>query len=111
MIDYHPILPARFGYDTNFTKLLGGVERNSSGINIFLDLISPGQKFAIAGHIVSARTSQMIWSIEVPDDVEFVDNQAGFSIYHLNLFHYNDEYYHHQHHHHHHYRCPTFIIF
>ena len=76
--DHYSILPARFGYDTNFTKLLGGVERNSSGINIFLDLISPGQKFAIAGHIVSARTSQMIWSIEVPDDVEFVDNQAGF---------------------------------
>ena len=76
--DHHFILPARFGYDTNFTKLLGGVQRNSSGKNIFLDFISPGQNFALPGHIVSARTSQMIWSIEVPDDVEFVDNQAGF---------------------------------
>ena len=84
--DHHFILPARFGYDTNFTKLLGGVERNSSGKNIFLDLIT-SPKFALPGHIVSARTSQMIWSIEVPDDVEFVDNQAGF--YNLNLFRYN----------------------
>ena len=25
---------------------------------------------------MSARTSQMIWSIEVPDDVEYVDNQV-----------------------------------
>ena len=47
-----------------------------------LDVISPGPKFSLPGHIVSARTSQMIWSIEVPDNVEFVDNQAGF--YNLN---------------------------
>ena len=55
-----------------------GELKETALVKIFLDLISPGPKFALPGHIVSARTSQMIWSIEVPDDVEFVDNQAGF---------------------------------
>ena len=64
-----------------------GELKETALVKIFLDLISPGPKFALPGHIVSARTSQMIWSIEVPDDVEFVDNQAGF--YNLNLFCYN----------------------
>ena len=36
-----------FGYDRNFTKLLGGITRNSTG------------------HIVAAETSQMVWSIKV----------------------------------------------
>jgi predicted RND superfamily exporter protein len=48
-----------FGYERDFASLLGGVERNSSG------------------HIVAARTSQMIWSITVPDDVEIVNNQGS----------------------------------
>ena len=34
----------------------------------------------MVGHIVSARTSQMIWSIEVPDDVEYVDNQVFYCL-------------------------------
>jgi hypothetical protein len=71
-----------FGYDRNFTKLLGGIRRNSTG------------------HIVAAETSQMLWSIkvgytrpprhrlpcfggldvyclQVPDDVEVVDSQGS----------------------------------
>jgi len=48
-----------FGYDRDFSSLLGGIERNSTG------------------HIVSAKTAQMIWSIRVPDDVEIVDNQGS----------------------------------
>jgi len=48
-----------FGYDRDFSSLLGGIERNSTG------------------HIVAAKTSQMIWSITVPDDVEIVDNQGS----------------------------------
>ena len=48
-----------FGYDRDFSSLLGGIVRNSTG------------------HIVSAKTAQMIWSIRVPDDVEIVDNQGS----------------------------------
>ena len=48
-----------FGYDRDFSSLLGGIIRNSTG------------------HIVSAETAQMIWSIRVPDDVEIVDNQGS----------------------------------
>ena len=48
-----------FGYDRDFSAFLGGIERNSSG------------------HIVGARTSQMVWSIRVPDDVEVVENQGS----------------------------------
>jgi len=48
-----------FGYDRDFSSLLGGIVRNSTG------------------HIVSAETAQMIWSIRVPDDVEIVDNQGS----------------------------------
>jgi len=48
-----------FGYDRDFSSLLGGIVRNSSG------------------HIISAETAQMIWSIRVPDNVEVVDNQGS----------------------------------
>ena len=48
-----------FGYDRDFSSLLGGIVRNSSG------------------HIISAETAQMIWSIKVPDNVEVVDNQGS----------------------------------
>ena len=48
-----------FGYDTNYTRLLGGVERNSSG------------------HIVSARVAQMFWRLEIPDNAEIDDSQGS----------------------------------
>ena len=51
-----------YGYDTNYTKLLGGVTRNSSG------------------HVVSAKTALMFWSVTVPDDVEIDLNQGSGEI-------------------------------
>eukprot|EP00092_Neocalanus_flemingeri_P006120 GFUD01006591.1.p1 GENE.GFUD01006591.1~~GFUD01006591.1.p1 ORF type:complete len:999 (+),score=194.12 GFUD01006591.1:266-3262(+) len=48
-----------FGYDVDYSKFLGGIERNSSG------------------HIISARTAQMIWKLRIPDDVEIVDSQGS----------------------------------
>ena len=48
-----------FGYDRDFSDLLGGVEKNSSG------------------HVVAATTSQMFYSLQVPDDVEIVDSQGS----------------------------------
>ena len=48
-----------FGYDRNFTKLLGGIERNRTG------------------HVVAARTAQMFWSIKVPEDGVFVEGQGS----------------------------------
>ena len=48
-----------FGYERNFTKLLGGIERNSTG------------------HVVAARTAQMVWSIKVPEDGMIVKSQAS----------------------------------
>ena len=48
-----------FGYERNFTKLLGGIERNSTG------------------HVVAARTALMIWSIKVPEDAIIVKNQGS----------------------------------
>ena len=48
-----------FGYGTNYSRLLGGVERNSSG------------------HIVSARVAQMFWRLEIPDDAEIDDSQGS----------------------------------
>ena len=41
--------------------MLGGVERNSSG------------------HVVSAKTALMIWSVTVPDDVE-IDTSQGSGV-------------------------------
>ena len=48
-----------FGYGTNYSRLLGGVERNSTG------------------HIVSARVAQMFWRLEIPDNAEIDDSQGS----------------------------------
>jgi predicted RND superfamily exporter protein len=48
-----------FGYDVDYTKFLGGIERNTTG------------------HIISARTAQMIWKLKLPEDIELVDNQGS----------------------------------
>ena len=48
-----------FGYGTNYSRLLGGVERNSSG------------------HIVSAKVAQMFWRLEIPDNAEIDDSQGS----------------------------------
>ena len=48
-----------FGYERNFTKLLGGIERNRTG------------------HVVAARTALMVWSIKVPEDAIIVKNQGS----------------------------------
>jgi hypothetical protein len=45
-----------FGYDLDYSALLGGVERNASG------------------HIVSARTAHLIWTTEVPEAGEIFCN-------------------------------------
>ena len=50
-----------YGYSSEYQHLLGGVERNSTG------------------HIVSAKTAYMIWSLNVPDGVEFV-SKTGLEI-------------------------------
>ena len=50
-----------YGYNTNYTSLLGGVTRNSSG------------------HVVSAKTALMVWSVTVPDDVE-IDTSQGSGV-------------------------------
>ena len=48
-----------FGYERNFTNLLGGIERNSTG------------------HVVAARTAQMFWSIKVPENGTAVKDQGS----------------------------------
>ena len=48
-----------FGYKRNFTELLGGIERNSTG------------------HVVAARTAQMFWSIKLPEDGVLVKDQGS----------------------------------
>jgi len=48
-----------FGYETDYSKLLGGIKRNSTG------------------HIVSAESTRMIWTVKVPDDAEIVQNQGS----------------------------------
>ena len=48
-----------FGHAINYTRLLGGVRRNSSG------------------HIVSASTGLMLWSITVPDNTTVVESQGS----------------------------------
>ena len=47
------------GYDMDYSKLLGGIKRNSSG------------------HIVSAESATMIWNVQIPDDVEIVTSQGS----------------------------------
>ena len=46
-----------FGYDVDYSSLLGEIERNASG------------------HIMSTKTAQMVWKLKIPDDVEIVDTQ------------------------------------
>ena len=48
-----------FGHTMNYTQLLGGVSRNSSG------------------HIVSASTGLLLWSIRVPDNTSVVESQGS----------------------------------
>ena len=48
-----------YGYGTNYSKLLGGLTRNSSG------------------HVISATVAQMFWRIEIPDGAEIVDSQGS----------------------------------
>ena len=48
-----------FGYETDFSNLLGGVERDR------------------AGRVVKARTAMMVWSITVPEEVELDTSQGS----------------------------------
>ena len=48
-----------YGYGTNYSNLLGGITRNSSG------------------HVVSATVAQMFWRIEIPDGAEIIDSQGS----------------------------------
>ena len=48
-----------FGHQADFSQLLGGIKRNSSG------------------HIVSAEAAIMVWSIRVPEDAEIVESQGS----------------------------------
>lgn len=48
-----------FGYDRDFSSLLGGITRNASG------------------HIISAQTALMVWSVTVPDDAVIDTNQGS----------------------------------
>lgn len=48
-----------YGYDRDFSSLLGGIKRNASG------------------HVISAQTALMVWSVTVPDDAEIDTNQGS----------------------------------
>jgi len=48
-----------FGHQVDFSQLLGGIRRNSSG------------------HIVSAEAIRMFWSIRVPEGAEIVESQGS----------------------------------
>ena len=48
-----------YGYDRDFSSLLGGIKRNASG------------------HVISAKTALMVWSVTVPDDAEIDTNQGS----------------------------------
>ena len=48
-----------YGYDVDYSNLLGGIERNSTG------------------HIVGAKSVQMIWVVEVPDDGRVISSQGS----------------------------------
>ena len=47
-----------FGYDLDYSALLGGIERNATG------------------HIVGAKTAHLIWTTEVPEDA-VIDTSLG----------------------------------
>ena len=48
-----------FGYDLDYSSLLGGVERNETG------------------HIVSAKTAHLLWTLQVPEDAVIDGSQGG----------------------------------
>jgi len=48
-----------YGYDVDYSNLLGGIMRNSSG------------------HIVGAKSAQMVWVVEVPDDGRVISSQGS----------------------------------
>jgi len=48
-----------FGYDLDYSNLLGGIERNATG------------------HIVSAKTAHLIWTLHVPEDAVIESGQGG----------------------------------
>ena len=50
-----------YGYSSSYRHLLGGVTRNTTG------------------HIVAARTAYMVWTLQVPEGVEFV-SKTGLEI-------------------------------
>ena len=47
-----------YGYNHDYTSILGGVTRNASG------------------HVVGARVAQVFWRLEIPDNAEVVDSQG-----------------------------------
>ena len=51
-----------YGYDVDYSSLLGGITRNSSG------------------HIVGAKTAQMVWVVEVPEEGRVVSAQSGVEL-------------------------------
>ena len=48
-----------FGFDIDYSNFLGGIKRNSSG------------------HIISAETTQMVWKLQLPENLELVDSQGS----------------------------------
>merc|ERR1711892_161008 len=48
-----------YGYDANYANLLGGITRNSSG------------------HIVGAKSAQMVWVVEIPDEGRLISSQGS----------------------------------
>jgi len=51
-----------YGYDMDYSRLLGGIVRNSTG------------------HIIGARTAQMIWIVEVPDEGRVMSAHSGVEL-------------------------------
>ena len=51
-----------YGYDMDYSRLLGGIKRNTTG------------------HIVAAKTAQMIWVVEVPEEGRVVSAHSGVEL-------------------------------
>ena len=51
-----------YGYDVDYASLLGGITRNSSG------------------HIIGAKTAQMIWVVEVPEEGRVISAHSGVEL-------------------------------
>ena len=51
-----------YGYDVDYASLLGGITRNSSG------------------HIVGAKTAQMVWVVEVPEEGRVISAHSGVEL-------------------------------